>query len=35
VAENPEMKFAEIGKEMGAQWKALSQVEKDAYKPAE
>ena len=35
AAENPEMKFAEIGKEMGAQWKALSQAEKDSYKPAE
>jgi len=30
--ENPEFSFGEIGKELGARWRALTDDEKEAYK---
>lgn len=30
--ENPEMSFGEVGKELGARWRALSDEEKAKYK---
>ncbi|KAL7492365.1 hypothetical protein ACHAWT_002550 [Skeletonema menzelii] len=30
--ENPEMSFGELGKELGARWRALSEEEKGKYK---
>ena len=32
VAEDPELGFGAIGKEMGKRWKALSDSEKEGYK---
>jgi hypothetical protein len=34
VAETPGIAFTEVGKELGRRWGLLSQVEKDAFKPA-
>jgi len=31
VAKNPKMTFGEVGKELGAQWKKLSDAEKKKY----
>mmetsp|Transcript_10769 Transcript_10769/g.43411 ORF Transcript_10769/g.43411 Transcript_10769/m.43411 type:complete len:94 (+) Transcript_10769:76-357(+) len=31
VAKNPKMSFGEVGKELGAQWKKLSDAEKKKY----
>ena len=31
VAKNPKMTFGEVGKELGAQWKTLSDAEKKKY----
>jgi hypothetical protein len=32
VKKNPDMPFGEVGKELGARWRALSDAEKAAYK---
>ena len=31
VTANPDLKFGEIGKRLGEQWKALSEKEKEPY----
>lgn len=35
VAENPGIKFTEVGSRLGAMWKALSKVEQDQYKSSD
>jgi hypothetical protein len=32
VKENPDMSFGEVGKELGARWRALSEAEKAEWK---
>ena len=32
VQENPDMAFGEVGKELGARWRALSEAEKAEWK---
>ena len=32
IAETPDLSFGEVGKELGARWRALSEEQKGAYK---
>ena len=32
IAEKPDLTFGEVGKELGARWRALSEEQKGAYK---
>ncbi|KAL3805487.1 hypothetical protein ACHAWO_002997 [Cyclotella atomus] len=32
IKENPDMSFGEVGKELGARWRALSEAEKAEWK---